>query len=402
MSHPPIARATLVVVALLSACAEPTATDAARSPALAGAPAHGQATASVEWNEVARSMVARNRSSVFVAFRTYTLVSVAQQEALRAAEEALRGGRHVSGRAAIAAASADVLESIFGANAFTLDSILQAQVGNAAWLERRGVDAAAGVAIGRAVAAEVVEHAKSDGYSDAWTGDIPTGPDKWYSLTGTPPTGASLVDARAWLLASQDQFRPAPHPAFGSPEFAEALAEVRRYSDTRTSVQDSIAKFWAMGAGTHTPAGHWNAEASALAVKYRMNEHRATRLLALVNTAMYDAIIASNDAKYHYWLLRPSQADPAITLSVPPLPNFPAYPSNHATISSAGAEILAAAFPSEARRLRAAAEEAAMSRVYGGIHYRFDGDAGLELGRRVAAWTLDASGGVHAPMAAGH
>ena len=157
-----------------------------------------------------------------------------------------------------------------------------------------------------------------------------------------------------------------------------------------------------MGAGTHTPAGHWNAEASALAVRYHLDERRAVQVLALLNMAMYDAIIASNDAKYEYWLLRPSQADPAITLALTPLPNFPAYPSNHATISSASAEILAAAFPAEARRLRAAAEQAALSRVYGGIHYRFDGDDGLELGRRVARWAIEASGGVHAPFAVGN
>ena len=402
MSMQSFSRAAVVLTAMLAACAEPVSTDPSRSPALAAAPAHGQAPASVEWNAVARSMVARNRSSVFVAFRTYTLVSDAQQEALRAASVASERGQHVSARAAIAAASAEVLESVYGANTATLDSILGAQVADERWLERGGVDAAAGVALGRAVGAAVVEHAKSDGYSDAWSGDIPTGPDKWFSLTGTAPTGVSLVDARTWLLASQHQFRPAPHPAFGSAEFLAALAEVRGISDTRTRAQDSIAKFWAFGGGTYTPAGYWNDEASRLAVRYRLNEQRAVRLLALVNMAMYDAIIASNDAKYHYWLLRPSQADPAITLSLTPLPNFPAYPSNHATISSAGAEILAAAFPAEAGRLRAAAEEAALSRVYGGIHYRFDGDAGLELGRQVARWVLQASGGVHAPMASGN
>jgi hypothetical protein len=251
------------------------------------------------------------------------------------------------------------------------------------------VDAAKGEEIGRRVGAELVALAKTDGYSDPWTGTVPTGPGMWSSAT-TPPTspgGASIADARTWFLTSNDQFRPPPPPEFGSPEFLESLAEVRQISDTRTAEQDSIARFWGMGAGTFTPPGYWNLEASTLAVSRRMTEQRAAELLALLNMVGMDAIIASNDAKYEYWLIRPSQADPAISL-VLGLPNFPAYPSNHATISAAMAEVLAKTFPGEAKRLRADADEAALSRVYGGIHYDFDGTAGLELGRRIAHWAM--------------
>ena len=162
---------------------------------------------------------------------------------------------------------------------------------------------------------------------------------------------------------------------------------MRQISDTRTRAQDSIARFWGLEGGTFTPPGYWNREASTLVVRHHLSERRAAALLALLNMVAMDGIIASHDAKYAYWCIRPSQADPAITLSLP-LPNFPAYPSNHATISAAMAEVLAATFPREADRLRAAADEAALSRVYGGIHYRFDGEAGLTLGRRVARWGL--------------
>ena len=75
------------------------------------------------------------------------------------------------------------------------------------------------------------------------------------------------------------------------------------------------------------------------------------------------------------------------------LPNFPSYPSNHACISAAEADVIAAYVPGERHRLRALATEAALSRVYGGIHYRFDGVAGLELGSRVAAQALHATRG---------
>ena len=167
-----------------------------------------------------------------------------------------------------------------------------------------------------------------------------------------------------------------------------AFSEERKAGTDEGKAMEQIAKFWAFGAGTYTPGGYWNAVASQLATVRHLDERRAVEMLATLNMVAWDAIVASNDAKYHYWLLRPSQADPSITLAITPLPNFPSYPSNHATISSAMAEVIAANFPSETYWLRHDAEQAALSRVYGGIHYRFDGDAGLALGKQVAAWAL--------------
>ena len=133
--------------------------------------------------------------------------------------------------------------------------------------------------------------------------------------------------------------------------------------------------------------GYWNEEAAALIAQYRLGERKATHLLALMNMVGWDALVATHHVKFTYWLLRPSQADPTIQLAVG-LPNFPSYPSNHATLSSGMAAILGAEFPAESARLGALADEAAMSRLYGGIHYRFDNEAGLTLGRAIAAWAL--------------
>jgi hypothetical protein len=70
------------------------------------------------------------------------------------------------------------------------------------------------------------------------------------------------------------------------------------------------------------------------------------------------------------------------------LPNFPSYPSDHACVSGAQTTILAALFPAEKARLDSLAEEAARSRLEGGLHYRFDNETGLVLGRKVAALAL--------------
>ncbi len=83
----------------------------------------------------------------------------------------------------------------------------------------------------------------------------------------------------------------------------------------------------------------------------------------------------------------PPQANTAI-VTVFPTPQHPSYPSAHSCFSGALAGVLTAAFPSERARLAAMAEEASLSRLYAGIHYRFDMEAGLALGRGVAALAL--------------
>ena len=141
---------------LLAACADPTGSDTAVDqtfPYAAKAPAGRQVPAAVEWNAVARGLVAKNNSNAFAAFRVYSTTSVAQLRAMQAAERASSKGNLVSRRAAIAAASAVALTYLYPAEASVLDSIVRAHVDSRAWLERDRVDAMAGEAIGRRVGA---------------------------------------------------------------------------------------------------------------------------------------------------------------------------------------------------------------------------------------------------------
>jgi hypothetical protein len=98
---------------------------------------------------------------------------------------------------------------------------------------------------------------------------------------------------------------------------------------------------------------------------------------------MFDAFIASQDSKFAYWYIRPSQLDTSIT-PLFPVPNFPSYPSNHAVFSATRSEILAYLFPDHADFARALANQAADSRIWVGIHYQMDKDAGMALGNQVA------------------
>jgi len=102
---------------------------------------------------------------------------------------------------------------------------------------------------------------------------------------------------------------------------------------------------------------------------------------------MFDALIGCWDAKYHYWTLRPSQANSAISLAFP-LPNHPTYPSGHSCVSSTAGRVLTHFFPDRAAELVNSVNEAGFSRILAGIHFRFDLTAGSQLGNAVAVWAI--------------
>jgi membrane-associated phospholipid phosphatase len=121
--------------------------------------------------------------------------------------------------------------------------------------------------------------------------------------------------------------------------------------------------------------------------EFRRDERAATHAFALTGVAMMEALIGCWDAKYYYWFIRPSQANTAITLSFA-LPNHPSYPSGHSCVSSAAATALSHLFPKKTSEVDAWLTEAGLSRMYAGIHYRFDITAGKELGVNVARRTI--------------
>jgi membrane-associated phospholipid phosphatase len=118
------------------------------------------------------------------------------------------------------------------------------------------------------------------------------------------------------------------------------------------------------------------------------NAPRVARIYALLGATQYDAFIASQDGKFTYWYIRPSQLDPTITPLIP-VPIFPSYPSYHSTFSSSRAEILAYLFPTRADFIRGVGKEAGDSRIWAGIHYPMDNVAGVNLGRSVAEVFID-------------
>jgi hypothetical protein len=348
------------------------------------------AGAAVSWNKLATDLATAAPAPGINAIRLYTYLSLAQLRAAEAAEAA--PGPHPPIAAAIGGASVAVLSSFFPSGTAQLEAALDAQQASDPWPGAQHADFAAGEAIGRATGARVLTFAQGDlvGLADPLLppfGPPPVGPGHW--IYAPPPVIArGNLGARPFYLTSQDQLRPPPPPAFGSPAFNAALAEVRQISDTRTQEQIDIANYWNLNQSPRSQAAFMGI-ARELIISHHRTDTEAARILFLMSSAAFDALIGCFDAKYHYWFIRPPQADAGIH-TVFPTPQHPSYPSAHSCFSGALSGVLIAAFPSERDRLVGVAQEASLSRLYAGIHYRFDMMAGLELGRRAAALALAA------------
>ncbi len=192
---------------------------------------------------------------------------------------------------------------------------------------------------------------------------------------------------KTWCVPDVKQIRPPVPPKPGSAEFQVAVDELKNIADNLTTDQRKIANWWSDGLGTYTPPGHWNRFACNSIVENKFNPLRSARVLAYLNMAEMDAGIACWDAKYFYHYPRPIQTIPGFK-TILGTPNFPSYVSGHSTFSSAAADVLGHFFPNENSRFQAYADEAGISRMYGGIHYRFDVDAGKVQGKAVAGFVV--------------
>ena len=219
---------------------------------------------------------------------------------------------------------------------------------------------------------------------------MPTGPGIW---TGVTPVGIEEATLPTWVLASPDAVRPGPPPAHDSAARASELAEVKNFR--RTPETQGKVLFWNHGQygmpGTHL---YWSREVSRKVFEERLDKNapRAARIYALVAVAHFDAVIASQDAKFTYWTARPNQFDPTITTSIA-TPSHPSYPSNAAAFMKAPAEVMAYLFPRDAATFRWAGEEFGETRLWAGIHFRSDIEAGFAIGRAVAAKVIERAKG---------
>jgi hypothetical protein len=273
---------------------------------------------------------------------------------------------------------------------------------------------------GKLMAMAIMTWARTDGGHEAW-GPIrrhqqnyvpPSGTGKW---SATPPAFAAPLlpywgKNRPFVMKTADDC-PAPMPPAYSEEPGSAFykdgMEVYQISRAATQEQRQFALYWADDAGkTPTPAGHWAYVANDLLRAKKADLGSAAEVFARLNMAMSDAFVAAWNTKYKLNVLRPVTyvqlvIDSNWTPSLIPTPPFPDYPSGHSVQSSAAAAVLGKEFgantsfvdnthndrgwgPRTFKSFKEAADEAAASRVYAGIHYRFASDGGKPQGQCAA------------------
>jgi membrane-associated phospholipid phosphatase len=332
------------------------------------------------------------------------------------------GPRNASKRAAAVQAAYATLIRLYPAQSDMLDQQRSASLTAIArrWGAESPESIQKGIEWGQAVADSIWAWRSNDGFSQTpppFTGG--TAPGEWRP---TPPAllpglTPQLAHVTPWVIQSPLQFRPAAPAALDSIEYTTDFEEIKAIgsssSTSRTPDETAAALFWNPG----NPPDFWDPVAAALAEKHHFDLLRTAHLLAHVNLAMSDAMIGCWDAKYTYVTWRPITAiqladtdgnpdttpDPTWTplLVTPP---FPGYPSAHSCASSAAARVLSHYFgehtaitvtndalPGEVRSFgsfSAALEEVVNARVFGGIHFRTDCNAGQALGDSVGEYVV--------------
>jgi membrane-associated phospholipid phosphatase len=345
--------------------------------------------ATVDWNMIARNLVSSNALDPVSASRVYALLSIAQNDAVVKVEEAERQGSVGSWapletvvRVAVTSSSIAVLSELFSGTINQLTNTYDSFAEKLNLTKAPGQTFRRAAALGQDAAERVLRRARGDGSDRDSEVVVPGGVGHWRTEPDRPPLRPYWGQVRPFLMESVDRFVAKPPPTIESPSFRLALAEVKTLARQLDTEQWELVLHWADGAGTPTPPGHWNEIAAELIVNHGLSERSAARTFALLNIALFDAGIACWMTKYTYWLARPNQMDPEIKPNIA-VPNFPSYTSGHATFSAAAAEVLSHLFPGQAKGVWELAEEAAMSRVYAGIHFEFDSDEGVEIGHRI-------------------
>jgi hypothetical protein len=403
------------------------------TPEVAAQSGGGSPAVIYEWSKILQDTIPGGGGAG--APRFYALTHIAMFDAINAVERQfapyrVRFPHPVNGSASAAAAQAahDVIVALNPAATAAYDALLAQQLGSGApGFERHGA------AIGAQVAAEILAWRQNDGWlvSPFPPYSEPPLPGRWQP---TPPANSAatfthLQQAMPLAMISSTQFLPVRPPMLTSAAYATDLNEVKTIgksdSATRSPLQTEIARLWASiaasGNGTATHySSIWQNIARDVSQARGLTLVETARLFALMNVSIHDALQTTLVSKFIYGVWRPvtaiRQADtdlnpatePDATWStLIPTPPYPSYAGNMATIGASAARVIALAIGTNDMAVSATwkqsngpdvthtyatlwevAQEQADSRIFGGIHYRFDNVAGQSAGTSVAEYVF--------------
>jgi hypothetical protein len=286
------------------------------------------------------------------------------------------------------------------------------------------------VAFGDTIARVILERARKDGYFQSRGKPKYIGsnePGKW------KPTPPDYLDGVEWcwntmksmVMDSASQFKPAPPPRISTDTgsiFFKSVREVYNINKSLTEEQMNIATYWddnplvimhsghmMFGNKKITPGGHWMGICAIASRQSGADPVKTSRAYALTSLALYDAFISCWDEKYRSSYIRPvtiiNETLDNTWMPFLQTPPFPEYTSGHSTITASAAIVLTSLFgenfafqdTSDLRYIgmqrhfnsfTEAASEASISRVYGGIHYRFSVDTGAQQGKKLGEFIV--------------
>jgi len=284
---------------------------------------------------------------------------------------------------------------------------------------------------GNAVAKHIMDWSGSDNYKQTRSFPKYTVDNDPATWKPTPPAYMDGVEphwnkVRAFALDSAGQFKPVPPTPFSEEEeskFYKEAYEVYHTGRELSEEQKAIAMFWdcnpfVMNVKGHvmfatkkiSPGGHWLAITHQACIKEKKSMSESAEAYALVSVALMDAFVSCWDEKYKSNLVRPeTYINQHIDENWTPLlqtPPFPEYTSGHSMISNAAAVVLTDLFgenysftdstelefgmpPRSFDSFKGAAAEAAVSRLYGGIHYRPACEVGTVVGERIGEFVVE-------------
>jgi PAP2 superfamily len=318
--------------------------------------------------------------------------------------------------AAAAGAAHEALVALFPAQQATFDQKLADTLAQISDGDGGGRSVAFGLAWGKTVADQILAWRAGDGFAAVLPTYVPVAaPGRWQP-TSVPPVGPlfrQFATMTPWAIASPSRFLPAAPPPLNSARYAQDFNEVKAVgsltSSVRTPFQTETARFWA----ADTPAAIWNRVADDLAEAHAGSLVANARVLALLNMALADAVIAVWNAKNSFDSWRPITAiqqaatdgnpDTSPDSSWAPLittPAFQEYPAGHPGVSNAGASVLAHFYGNDTSftatsfglpgvehsfsSFSSAVAEVENARIWGGIHFRFACDTAVGMGAAVA------------------
>jgi hypothetical protein len=375
----------------------------------------------LEWNALAVTTVASQTPYAQARFMAITQLAVFEAvNAITGDYEPYIGTidapAGASADAAAVAAAHTVLTTYLPASAATLDPARTSSLA----LIADGPAKTDGIATGTAAAAALIALRSNDG-SAPITNKLPgpVVPGEWQATPGCPAAGGIFFNwqnVTPFGIPSAADFMPGPPPALTSNAYTKDYLEVKTVgglnSTARPQDRADVARFFAVS----SPSRVLNSVATQVAVAQGHSLSENARTLALLNMATSDSLVVSFLTKYHYNFWRPETAirlgdtdgnpgtDPDPTFAPYIItPCFPSYPSNHASGSNGGAEVLRRMYGAGGHSItlsnpavpgvelhyttfKAITDDIDDARVYGGIHFRFDQDAGGRLGRDVATY----------------